>query len=702
VSQQQARRFDSTEQDPLVDRRRLRLLRALAAITPTARSAEEVCSLAAKALAEDPHALPFAMLYLLDDKGLCARLAGSAGLEAGAAGAPASIVLTGASAPDWPLDRVVASGQAEWVEDVVRRFGPLPAGPWRESPHTALILPLDQAGQKLPAGFLIAGLPPRQPLDEDERGFLELVARQVAANLMEVRATELRAVAQRESFEQLQFIMDTLPVYVARCSQERRFIWVNRGYAERFGLTPEQIAGRPIVDILGEAAYASILPFIERVLSGQTLEYEVDVPYQRIGRRWMHVTYAPTFDATGQPDGWVAVISDISRRKSLEQALRSSEERYRSLTEAISSVVWSTNAEGLFMEPQRAWEAYTGQSWEEHHGSGWLQALHPEDRARVQSLWNHACQTRTPYRSEGRLWHAASRTYRHFEMRGVPILHPEGSVREWIGTCLDVHDRKQALEELEEADRRKNEFLAMLAHELRNPLAPILTSVELLRLRGPDVPLLIRHREIIARQVGHMKRLLDDLLDAARVSQGKIQLRQEPLDVAAALQQAVEVSRPLIESKQHELSLTLPREPMQVQGDPTRLMQVFANLLNNAAKYTDPGGKIWIEAAREAGEVVLRVRDTGIGMPPELLERAFDLFTQGDRSLDRAQGGLGIGLTMVQNLVQMHGGSVQASSDGPGRIRGAPAAARQGHRGRGGARPHPGAGGARPAGARRG
>jgi signal transduction histidine kinase len=222
-------------------------------------------------------------------------------------------------------------------------------------------------------------------------------------------------------------------------------------------------------------------------------------------------------------------------------------------------------------------------------------------------------------------------------------------------------------EELAEADRRKDEFLAMLGHELRNPLAPILNAVQLLRLPSLADPELQRARDVIDRQVGQLARLVDDLLDVSRISRGKITLRKEPIDLALVLARAVETSRPLIEANRHTLTLGLLAQPVQVFADPTRLEQVFANLLNNAAKYTERGGSIELSSQRQGSEVVVCVRDTGFGIPAELLPHVFDLFRQADRTLDRAQGGLGIGLTLVKSLVGMHGGVVEAHSAGPGK-----------------------------------
>lgn len=233
-------------------------------------------------------------------------------------------------------------------------------------------------------------------------------------------------------------------------------------------------------------------------------------------------------------------------------------------------------------------------------------------------------------------------------------------------TRLEEELRHRA-SQLAEADRRKDEFLAMLAHELRNPLAPIRNATDILLLKGSDQSVLRRARELIGRQVMHMTRLLDDLLDVSRITGGKIRIAKEPVAVADVVAQAVETVRPLIDKKQHHLSISLPSEPVRLEADSTRLVQVVANLLNNAAKYTEPGGNIWLTGELVNDEVVLRVRDTGVGIGREMLPRVFDLFAQSDRTLDRSQGGLGIGLTLVHKLVEMHGGSVFAHSDGPGR-----------------------------------
>jgi PAS domain S-box-containing protein len=233
--------------------------------------------------------------------------------------------------------------------------------------------------------------------------------------------------------------------------------------------------------------------------------------------------------------------------------------------------------------------------------------------------------------------------------------------------CIDVSDRKRAEEALREADRRKDEFLAMLGHELRNPLAPLHGTMETLRRRKLDGGALERAYAMMERQVGHLTRLVDDLLDVSRITRGLVELRREPVNLADVAGQATEMATPALEGRGHDLSVALPRKPLRVEGDATRLTQVVFNLLNNAAKYTDPGGKIWLAVEREGEQAVVRVRDNGSGMKAELVPKVFDLFTQGERTLDRAEGGLGLGLTLVKRLVELHGGTVEARSEGPGK-----------------------------------
>jgi PAS domain S-box-containing protein len=234
--------------------------------------------------------------------------------------------------------------------------------------------------------------------------------------------------------------------------------------------------------------------------------------------------------------------------------------------------------------------------------------------------------------------------------------------------CLMLTDltERRFREELLAESQRKDEFLAMLAHELRNPIAPILNAAQIIRLKAPADPGLQWARDVIERQVGQLSRLVDDLLDVSRISRGKVGLQREPLDLAAAVNRGIETSRPFIDARRHQLAVQLPAEPVPVLADAGRIAQVVANLLNNAAKFTPEGGQIWVTLQTQDRTAQIQVRDNGVGIAAETLPRIFDLFIQADSSPERAQGGLGIGLTLVRRLVQMHGGTVEARSAGPG------------------------------------
>jgi signal transduction histidine kinase/ActR/RegA family two-component response regulator len=264
------------------------------------------------------------------------------------------------------------------------------------------------------------------------------------------------------------------------------------------------------------------------------------------------------------------------------------------------------------------------------------------------------------------LGHFASAAY-----QAVESLGSDNQRRAAISLMEDAVEARQVIAEsearLREANRRKDEFLATLAHELRNPLAPIRNAAQVLRMADLADPQLCSARDILDRQVQQMARLIDDLLDISRITKGKLQLRKERVALAAAIQSAVEAAGPALAAQGHELTVTLPQAAVHVEADPIRLAQVFSNLLDNAAKYTEKGGRVWLTAERQGEEVVVSVRDTGIGIAADHLPRLFEMFSQVAPALERSQGGLGIGLALVRGLVGLHGGSVEARSEGPGR-----------------------------------
>jgi PAS domain S-box-containing protein len=381
---------------------------------------------------------------------------------------------------------------------------------------------------------------------------------------------------------------------------------------------------------------------------------------------WLEARAHVFNDEHDKPVRIMGVNMDITHRKQQEEALRTSELRWRTMAEALPNLVWTDLPDGQCDWLSSQWRKYTGIPENELLGIRWLETVvHPDDRERTMACWQAACADQGDYDLEYRI-RRYDGEYHWFKTRGVPIRDDQRKIVYWFGTCTDIEDVKRLEAALREADRRKDEFLATLAHELRNPLAPIRNSIELLRHAADDPAVMADARTIMERQLGHLVRLVDDLLDISRVTSGKLRLRKERVALASAVHSAVEETRGLIETSGHELTITLPPEEVLLDADPTRLAQIFSNLLNNAAKYTEKGGHIWLTAELRDGDISVSVRDTGIGIAAEHLPHIFEMFSQVTPALERSQGGLGIGLALVRGLVELHGGTIEAHSSGPG------------------------------------
>ncbi|MBD8656441.1 PAS domain S-box protein [Oxalobacteraceae sp. CFBP 13730] len=596
-----------------------------------------------------------------------------------------------------------------------------------------------------------------------------------------------------------------------------------------------------------------IAALLARALQGERVElpamlYDVSALDGHGPKRWVTAKARPIKDKAGNTLEVMLMHEDITERMAADSALRLREQRFRSLVMATSQIVWSNTPDGRVLEDSPSWRAYTGQTYDEWKDFGWVDALHPDDRAPAQSLWLACVAARSVFETKYRL-RSTDGNYRWTEVKGIPILADDGTIREWIGANTDIHDMiaaelelaqrlerekrnsallakvaqaartlhtvlaaediaqalvtavrdilqtHQAVVSLTEAggwtqainavslsdkyaayrgydartdgsgiyaqvcrdnrvmrlsqaqleahpawrgfgehadahpvlrgwlavplidrmgrnigliqasdrfegdftdedeailvqlasiaatgfenarlygslqdqDRRKDEFLAMLAHELRNPLAPISAAAEMLKFGTANEERVRRSSEVISRQVRHMTSLVDDLLDVSRVTRGLIKLDRALLDPMQLVANAVEQSQPLITARGHTLTMMGDAGGAHIAGDAHRLVQVLANLLNNAAKYTSHGGQIALAVAREPETVAITVDDNGVGIDASLLPRMFDLFTQAERSPDRAQGGLGIGLALVRSIIDLHGGDVIAASDGIGR-----------------------------------
>lgn len=365
-------------------------------------------------------------------------------------------------------------------------------------------------------------------------------------------------------------------------------------------------------------------------------------------------------------------IRDITERKRLQDLERESERLLRFVMDSMPQKIITAKPNGDvdYFNPQ--WNEFTGLSFEQIKGWGWEQFIHPDDLVETVRHWKHSVATGEPYHQQHR-FRRADGEYRWHLSQTRAMRNAEGKVVLWIGSNTDIHEQIQTTDQLRrlaadlsESDHRKNEFLAMLAHELRNPLAPIRNALQIMRLKGGHGEADISATEMMERQVGQMVRLVDDLLDVSRISRGKIELRRGRIELASAVNHAVEAVRSQCRKMDQELIVSLPAEPIYLHADPTRLAQVVGNLLNNACKFTDKGGRITLTVEREGRQAVIRVRDNGIGIVADQLPRLFEMFMQVDTSLERSVSGLGIGLTLVKSLVELHGGTVEAKSPGWG------------------------------------
>ena len=348
------------------------------------------------------------------------------------------------------------------------------------------------------------------------------------------------------------------------------------------------------------------------------------------------------------------------------RALETSEKLYRAIGESINYGVWVCDAEGQNIYTSDSLLRLVGLTQEQASRFGWSNILHPDDIEETMAAWKECARTGNNWYREHRMLGVDGK-YHSILAQGLPIRDADGKIQRWAGINLDISRLKNTERALLEADRRKDEFLATLAHELRNPLAPIRNAVRILDSDAADERQRKWGREVIARQVQRMSLLLDDLLDVSRITRGQLELKKDYVDLKSVIGIAVETARPLLDAKQHQLAVSLPPENIKLEADPLRLSQVIGNLLTNAAKYTDPAGQIALWARLENAELVIGIRDSGIGLTQESLPGLFTMFSQVNSAVDRAEGGLGIGLALVKGLVALHGGRVEVRSEGLGR-----------------------------------
>ena len=818
--------IETTEK--VIGERRLRTLRDLAAACKGSASEGALYGAAAEVLALNPHDVPFAMIYRVDEGHESARLDATAGIAAGHPAAFSSARWGTAGTDPWALARVVATGRTATLADLEARFDGLPSGAWARPPHTALAIPVLRPGQERPRAILVAAVSPMRALDEDYRTFFGLVATQIASGLADAQAreeehrraealaeldraktaffsnvshefrtpltlmlgpledvlagahgvlpadtAEALSIAHRNALRLLKLVNTLLdfsrieagrmeasyePTDLAVLTSELASVF--RSAVERAGLelvidcppleesayVDRDLWEKVVLNLLSNAFKFTFEGAITVRLrrAGEQFELTVadtgvgippaDLP--RVFQRFHRVRHARARTHEGTGIG-LALVQELARLHGGDVTVTSAEGRGSTFTVRIAAghahlpaerigasralaptrlgaAPWleeamralpdgpdiesADPAEAPGSEPlpgpparilvaddnadmreyvrrllARDYEVETVGDGEEAlarirertpdlvltdvmmprlDGFALLAAIRGDERLRTLPVVVLSARAGEEARIEGLAAGASDYLVKPFHAR---------ELKARIGSQLELARLRL------ETDRRKDEFLATLAHELRTPLAPIRNSLSLLRMTGAAARAPLRVVEMMERQVAVLVRLVDDLMEISRITRGKIELRREPVALATVVASAVETSMPWIEAAGHRLSLELPDEPLVLDADPVRIAQVLANLLNNAAKYTEHGGAITLAAARDGAFARITVRDTGAGISAEALPRVFDLFVQAERTYDRAQGGLGIGLTLVKNLVDLHGGAVEARSDGAGK-----------------------------------
>ena len=513
----------------------------------------------------------------------------------------------------------------------------------------------------------------------------------------------VRDISERKTAEaalqlahrRLEEALDASQVVLFHQDRNLRYTWVHN---PALGYSAADIIGKRDHDLVRRPEDAERLDVIKRTVleTGIAQREEVSM-LSEDGPRFFDVAVRPDLDEYGRVIGVKCAAFDITARQDYEAALRASELRYRTLLEATRAETWTCTPTSVKDGVPPSWMTLTGQSAAEaaatacaadgrpgegRPGDGRAHAVHPDDAAGVIARWQEAVAQCVPFECEYRV-HRHDGAWRWLQVTAAPVRDASGAIVEWFGATVDVTDRKLVEEELREADRQKDQFVAILAHELRNPLAPIRTAVALLKTRPLADPMLVHSRDVIDRQLAQMARLLDDLLDASRLSRGTLVLQRTRVALRDVLNAAIETAVPLIEQQTQVLILTgldddgrgegdgrgraaAAPDPV-LDGDAARLIQIFGNLLTNAAKYSPPGATITVAVRIDGDTVIVSVHDTGVGIAAEHLESIFALFSQFHLTGQTNSGGLGIGLALVRRLVELHGGTISASSEGLGR-----------------------------------
>ena len=639
----------------VIGARRMRALRDLAECKY--KGGAQALATITSTLARCRDDLPFVLTYLVSPDGHMVR-AGSSGIPTSATWVPATIDPGDRSSP-WPVGEVLRAGVAANVE---RQVVGWPADQGGKSPEVARIVPLQGPDGRQPSGVMIVGLSPRLHADDEYYGYLDQVAGLVARLADSAQAEEeLRGAKQR-----LESLLENSPLAVIEwTSADYRIVRWSDEAPRVFGWTAEETVGRRSDEL--NWVYAEDWPLVEQVmgdmLSGRRPR---NVNKNRNVRKDGSVIHCEWYNSTlRHPDGKFSVLSlvlDVTERKRAEQALARSNLKLAEVLDSIQVDFYVLDRDWSFTFASKRFTSRIGKQPEDFLGHN-IWEMFPKHLGTVyEENLRAAMDKRETRRFEigGKYTDAWYRMTASPSAEGITVLGTEITENKRVEETLRNLNAR-----LVEADARRNEFLGVLSHELRNPLTPVRNSLYILDRATPGGEQARRAHSVIDRQVGHLARLVDDLLDVTRITRGKIRLQRSRVDFVDLIRRAVEDRHTVLEN--HEVAVDLPTQAIWIDGDPTRLAQLLGNLLDNAAKFTPEDGKISVSLVRDKDSAVLEVADTGLGIDPETLNRLFEPFAQADRSLDRSRGGLGLGLALVKGMVELHGGEVSAHSDGPGK-----------------------------------
>jgi PAS domain S-box-containing protein len=482
-----------------------------------------------------------------------------------------------------------------------------------------------------------------------------------------------------EAAAYLRLVTDNLPVLVAHCDGQGRYLFVNRPYAARFHREPEDLVGREIASVIGRAAYAAVEPYMERAMGGEDIVFEVTVPYANLGARVMRCHYTPVRGASGAVDSFMASVLDITDLRRAEQTLHDRESHFRAAFELSAIGQAMVSAKGFFLLVNDRYCQMTGYTRDELLGRHFEEITHPDDvgidldtrRALIRGERPSATTEKRYIRKSGDvIWVRVHATL--FRAHDGEALGSFSMIEDITEARLTAERREllfarehAARLSAEEANRTKDEFLATLSHELRTPLNVILGWTQALQRRAVATERIDGALDALDRNARKQAQLVDDLLDVSRIAAGRLRLNLQRVHVEPILDAAIETVRPAVDAKRLTLVNEVTAAP-EIDADPIRLQQVFWNLLSNAVKFTPEGGRIQVMSIAGGNQLVVTVRDTGIGIDPAFAPRLFSRFEQADRSTTRPFDGLGLGLAIVRHLVELHGGTVNATSDGPG------------------------------------